>query len=82
MQFEKLHSIIIGKLEKDLPGFLTYHNAKHTKEVLHNVNHLAASENIEGEDLILLQTAALFHDTVFLETYEDHETASSKIAKE
>ena len=82
MQFEKLHSIIIGKLEKDLPGFLTYHNAKHTKEVLHNVNHLAAIENIEGEELILLQTAALFHDTGFLETYEDHESASCKIAKE
>jgi uncharacterized membrane-anchored protein YitT (DUF2179 family) len=81
MQFEKVHSFIINKLEKELPKYLTYHNARHTKEVLHNARHIAHAENITGHELDILLTGALFHDTGFLETYKDHEAVSCNIAR-
>lgn len=81
MEFEKAHSFIINKLEKELPKYLTYHNVHHTKEVLHNARHIATSENVSENDLNILLTAALFHDTGFLETYKEHEEISCVIAK-
>ncbi|MDQ6891043.1 MAG: YitT family protein, partial [Bacteroidota bacterium] len=81
MQFEKAYSFLIQKLENELPKNLTYHNAGHTKDVVEAVNHLAASENISGYELMLLKTAALFHDSGLLETYKGHEEISCKMAK-
>ncbi len=81
MEFEKVHSFIINKLEKELPKYLTYHNVHHTKEVLHNARHIAVAENVTGDDLDLLLTGALFHDTGFIETYKDHEEISCQMAR-
>lgn len=81
MEFEKVHSFLINKLEKELPKYLTYHNVHHTKEVLHIARHIAAGENISGEDLDILLTAALFHDAGFIDTYKDHEEVSCEIAR-
>jgi len=81
MQFEKVHSFIINKLEKELPKYLTYHNVHHTKEVLHNARHIAVAENVSEYELDILLTAALLHDTGFIETYKDHEEISCQIAK-
>ena len=45
------------KLEKELPSWLTYHNAQHTKNVIEAAEHLAVTENISGRDLVILKTA-------------------------
>lgn len=81
MQFERVRSFIIDKLEKELPKSVTYHNVHHTKEVLHHARHIAEAENIIHKDLNILLTAALFYDTGFLETYKDHEEFSCSYAK-
>lgn len=81
MQFDKAYSFLIEKLENELPPFLHYHNAEHTKDVLSGAEMLAKSEKISGEDLIILKTAALFHDSGFLETYSDHEEISCDMAR-
>lgn len=81
MQYEKAYLFLIGKLEKDLPSWLTYHNAGHTKSVVEAAVHLAAADNVSGEELVLLQTAALFHDAGFLENHVKHEEISCKLAK-
>jgi uncharacterized membrane-anchored protein YitT (DUF2179 family)/predicted metal-dependent HD superfamily phosphohydrolase len=81
MQFENAYSFLIEKLEKELPSYLHYHNAEHTKDVLAAVEALALSENITGDDLTILKTAALFHDCGFLETYSDHEEISCDMAR-
>jgi uncharacterized membrane-anchored protein YitT (DUF2179 family) len=82
MQFERIYSFLILKLEQDLDAALTYHNATHTKEVLQTVQDLARKEGIEGEELMLLNTAALFHDAGFLEGHDNHEERSCKLARE
>ena len=81
MQFEKAYSFLIEKLEKELPQYLHYHNAEHTKDVLAATENLAHSENISGYDLTILKTAALFHDAGFLETYTGHEEISCNMAR-
>ena len=81
MQFERAYSFLMARLEKELPPFLHYHNAQHTKDVLSGAEMLANSENISGDDLIILKTAALFHDSGFLETYSDHEEISCKMSR-
>lgn len=81
MQFEKAYSFLIGKLESGLASYLHYHHADHTKEVLAATERLAKAENISGQDLIILKTAALFHDCGFLETYSDHEEISCDMAR-
>ena len=81
MQYEKLYSFFINKLEKELPTWLTYHNVDHTKSVIRSVEYLAEAENIKGEELELLKTAALFHDAGFLENHNKHEEISCRLAR-
>lgn len=80
MQFEKVYSFLLNKLEKELPQYLYYHNTTHTKAVIEAAVKLAQTENITGEDLDILKTAALFHDAGFIETYSGHEDISIKMA--
>ena len=81
MQFERVRSFIIDKLEKELPKYLTYHNVHHTKEVLHHARHIASAENVSDHDLHILLTAALFYNTGFFEAYKDHEEFSCSYVK-
>ena len=81
MQFDNVYSFLMEKLERDLPHFLHYHSAEHTKDVLSSAEMLAQSEKISGDDLTIVKTAALFHDSGFLETYTDHEEISCDVAR-
>ncbi len=81
MQYEKAYSFLIDKLNKELPSWLTYHNAEHTNSVIESATHLATKENVSEYDLLLLKSAALFHDAGFLENHNRHEELSCKLAK-
>ncbi len=59
-----------------------YHNYKHTLDLLDGVEYLAKEENVMGDDLILLRTAALFHDTGFLYQYDNNEPFGCDFTKE
>lgn len=80
MHFEQAFAFMIRKLETELPSYLTYHNVEHTLNVMKVVEHLALAENISGDDLVLLKTATLFHDSGFVLNYYDHEVNSCKLA--
>ena len=81
MQYEQAYSFLINKLEKELPSWLTYHNAEHTKSVIASAEYLAKEEGIADEELLLLRTAALFHDAGFLENHNKHEEISCRLAR-
>lgn len=81
MRFDELLIYLMTKLGNELPPELDYHNINHTKEVLSASEELAAMENITGEDLIVLKTAAIFHDAGFLTVYDGHEEVSCKLAE-
>lgn len=64
---------IIRKLENELPPELTYHTFRHTVDVMRFAELLAVAEGVTGEDLILVQTAAAYHDSGFLMQYSKNE---------
>jgi predicted metal-dependent HD superfamily phosphohydrolase len=80
MEFEKVKKFILAKLKKELPKNLTYHSLGHIKDVYSAAENLAGLENVTGDDLTLLLTAVLFHDSGFLVQQRDHEKISSEFA--
>jgi uncharacterized protein len=82
MQFDKVRKFILNKLNKELPKYLTYHSVGHIKDVFQAAGNLAEMEKVEGEDLILLLTAVLFHDSGFLRSPQEHERHGCDIVKE
>ncbi len=82
MNYEAAKAFILQKLESELSEQLYYHGIHHTLDVLNIVEELCRYETIEGEDLILLQTAALFHDSGFTVSSKNHEELGCLIAKE
>lgn len=82
MRFEDAQRFIFEKLESELPTHLFYHNTQHSKDVSSAATELAELENITGDDLLILKTAAAFHDAGFLKVYEGHELVSCETAAE
>jgi HD superfamily phosphodiesterase len=82
MEFEALKKHVLGLLEEKLDKDLTYHCLEHTKDVMESAIRIANWEGINGHELCLVKSAALFHDIGFLDTYNDHETVSIIRAKE
>ena len=82
MQYENAYNFLLPKLQHELPSWVTYHTAAHTRSVLNSAITLAKAELVEGEDLILIKTAALFHDAGFLHQSDGHEELSCRIAEE
>ena len=82
IRFTDLEETLMNKLDKGLPQNLYYHNIKHTIDVMVQVEIFGLGENVSRDELLLLKTAALFHDSGFLIGYEDHELLSIKIAKD
>lgn len=78
--FDHLYRKVITQLEADLPPWLKYHNANHTKYVIQQAESIANKENINGRDLLLMKIAALYHDTGFFIRRLDHEILSCEIA--
>jgi len=79
--FHQVKEYILNILRVELPDNLYYHGVHHTVDVLESAERLAELENINGEDLLLLKTAALFHDIGFLVQYKCNEEESAKLAK-
>ena len=68
---------VLSKLNNFLPQSRFYHSIWHTLDVYNAVNRIANYQsNISESDLLLLKTAALFHDTGFIYTSENHEDYS------
>jgi len=79
--FEGAREYILGRLERELSPRLTYHSLCHTRDdVLPAAVRLALKTGVDEESLLLISTAALFHDAGFLYTYRDHELESIRLA--
>ncbi len=82
VRFDDIEEVVLNMLEEKLPKNLYYHNLKHTIDVTTQVEIIGRHEGITDEEMLLLKTAALFHDTGFTRTYKDHEEAGCEIARE
>jgi adenylate cyclase len=65
-----------------LPDYLYYHNVKHTVDVVTEVELIGWAEGLDDEGILLLKTAALFHDAGHTISYDDHEYHGTRLARE
>ncbi|HDR68450.1 MAG TPA: HD domain-containing protein, partial [Bacteroidaceae bacterium] len=77
-----VQEIILDKLEKELPDYLYYHNVKHTVDVVTEVELIGWAEGLDDEEILLLKTAALFHDAGHTIEYDNHEYHGTVLARE
>lgn len=82
LRFDDLEEYMLDRLEAELSSHLYYHNVKHTIDVVIHIEIIALEEKVCDEDMLLLKTAALFHDSGFMIGYQDHEMLSIKLANE
>ena len=77
-----LYTNVMDCLKTQLSPFLIYHHWKHTQHVLEAAEYIAQQENTTEEDIVLVKTAALFHDAGFINGInEGHEEESIRFAE-
>ena len=81
IQFTDIQEMVLDKLEIELPGYLFYHNVKHTVDVVTEVELIGWAEGCSDEEILLLKTAGLFHDAGHIIVYDNHEFYGTEIAK-
>ena len=81
--FTSIKKPILSRLERELDPRLGYHNLAHTIDVVEQAEAIAKQEKVtDKHELLLLKTAAVFHDSGFLLVYKNHEEKSCEIAAE
>lgn len=81
IQFMDIQEMILDKLESELPDFLYYHNVKHTVDVVTEVELIGWAEGLDDDGILLLKTAALFHDAGHTIAYDGHEYHGTELVK-
>jgi class 3 adenylate cyclase len=81
IRFHDLQEEVLDLLEQGLPSDLYYHNLKHTVDVVTEVELIGWAENITDEDMLVLKTAALFHDVGHTISYDNHEMHGTEVAR-
>ena len=81
--WERTKEYILARLSKELAPDLTYHGVHHTRDdVLPAAERSAAESELDEEERLLLCTAALYHDTGYLEQYFRNELIAVRVAQE
>jgi uncharacterized protein len=72
----------LSRLTNELPRHYYYHSAAHTHdEVAPAARELGQAEGVTGDEMLLLVTAAYFHDIGYIERIEGHERIGVRIAR-
>ncbi|RLD21043.1 MAG: hypothetical protein DRI69_04990, partial [Bacteroidetes bacterium] len=77
---EKAEKFVRDIFEHKVPKEYTYHSIEHTMRVVRKVKELAANTACTEENQEILALSALFHDTGFSRSYDNHEVESQIIA--
>jgi uncharacterized protein len=82
MDYFAAKAYLLNRLDRELSPQLTYHGLHHTLDVLAYSIDIAKWEGIDREDLLLLCTAAVFHDAGFLINWQNHEQHGCKLIQQ
>ncbi len=83
MNYRAAKHNLIGQLRAGLSPQLSYHGLHHTMDVLRMATKIAELEKIDREDLVLLKTAAIYHDAGFLNNkHAGHEAEGCRLVQE
>lgn len=81
LDYEGAKEHMFARLRNELPEYLEYHGWHHTLNVLQAVELLGGEEQISPEDQVLINTAAIYHDCGYLESYWNNEEIAVKTAR-
>ncbi|HYG51727.1 MAG TPA: adenylate/guanylate cyclase domain-containing protein [Flavobacteriales bacterium] len=82
LDYEGAKEYMFARLRNELPDYLEYHGWHHTLNVLQSVEYLGAREKLLPEDQVLINTAAIYHDCGYLESYWNNEEIAVKTARQ
>ncbi len=77
-----VQSHVEESFNKQLPEGISYHDMDHTQYVASQARMIGKESGLTEAEQDIAETAAWFHDIGFLNTTEDHETESQKMARE
>lgn len=80
VNFERIYRDVMDRLTKKLPICYSYHDADHTQYVLDKAILIATEEKIDPDQLVLVKTAALYHDIGYLIGRINHEELGCQTA--
>lgn len=80
MNFEKIKECVLEKMRNELPENLYYHKMEHSLDVLEAAERIADAEGVSENEITLIKTAAILHDTGFMVKYDKNEPAGCDIA--
>ena len=79
--FHRIQSAAFDLLQNGIDNKYSYHNLRHTKDVLAAVQKYARMEKLDKDQTLLVTIAAVFHDIGFIEDDNDHEKHSVQICR-
>ena len=79
---EQAEIFVCNLLKDNLSDLYSYHNFRHTSEVVSGVRKLAIAENLDELDSEIVLIAAWFHDTGYTKGCDKHENSSAAIVTE
>ena len=80
--FNKIEHYVTGLYETLQDDALTFHNLKHTQNVVERTKEIAGHYHVNEKEMLILYTTAWFHDTGYLFTDpEKHEAMSVEVMK-
>lgn len=80
--FSKAKQYVVHLLESDLSKGFLYHDLNHTLDVYRSASELGKMAGLSSNDLMLLETAALYHDVGLIYVFNGHEEKSVEIVRE
>ncbi len=81
IDFYRMRQNILHLLKCSLPDTLTYHTIDRTIKIDRIVKEFAKLEALPIREMLLLRTAALYHDTGYIVDYKDNEQYAIMLAK-
>lgn len=81
MNYQAAKSFIINKLQTELASNLYYHGLHHTLDVLQVAGDLCVAQQCTAYETTLVKTAALFHDSGFTISSQEHEKLGCDIVR-
>jgi class 3 adenylate cyclase/predicted metal-dependent HD superfamily phosphohydrolase len=81
IDFEHMRNDVVNRLKALLPEDVIYHDISHTLNVEKAAERYARLEGIDEDNILLLRTAALYHDTGFILQYHHNEAFAIQMAE-
>jgi len=82
IDFQKAKQYVFNLLGSDLSKDFIYHDIQHTLDVYQSATRLGTMAKLSESELLLLQTAALFHDVGLIYGEDKHEAVAAEIVRE